>query len=415
MRYHTTALIFLVWTGLCSAQTATNDQETIRLLVQQVKDLQERVKVLESERRLGAPASSSAIEPTQPDLASAEPPSLPHELHELHGVQWRGFGEVDYKVLDQRKAELGTFGFVPGSHGNFYTGDFDLLLTSRINDKAGVLAEMVFGEEEAQTFSVDLERALFKYDHNDHLKMSFGRYHTGIGYYNIAFHSGSWLQTAADRPLIMEYATDGGLLPTQAVGISVTGTIPSGGVGLNYVAEYGSSDTIRPDINGQEEDDENNSNHFSFGLFARPAVLPGLRIGGSYYHDRISDLAAGTDVRLGQGIGNVHVVYTGHGIESLNEGFLIRHDYGNSRVFNTAAFYSQISKRWGRVRPFFRYQYINANEKSIFEDVGLRHGPSLGARFEFNDNIAFKAQLDHTLRKGLSDLNGAHLQLAFTF
>jgi hypothetical protein len=45
----------------------------------------------------------------------------------------------------------------------------------------------------------------------------------------------------------------------------------------------------------------------------------------------------------------------------------------------------------------------------------LRHGPSFGARWDFNDSIAFKTQLDHTLRKGQPDLNGLHLQLAFTF
>jgi hypothetical protein len=60
-------------------------------------------------------------------------------LHESHGIQWRGFGEVNYKVLDQREPELSTFGFVPGSAGNFYTGEFALFLTSRINDKASVL------------------------------------------------------------------------------------------------------------------------------------------------------------------------------------------------------------------------------------------------------------------------------------
>jgi hypothetical protein len=176
-------------------------------------------------------------------------------------IQWRGFGEVDYKVLNQRKPELGTYGFVSGSHGNFYTGDFDLLLTSRITDKASVLAEIVFGEEDAQKFGVDLERVLFKYDYTDHLRMSFGRYHTGIGYYNTAFHSGSWLQTTADRPLIMEFANDGGVLPTQAVGLSFTGSIPSGRLGLNYIAEYGSSDTIRPAITDNTIEDESNSNH----------------------------------------------------------------------------------------------------------------------------------------------------------
>ena len=418
----TVIAILLLTSSLGHAQDTTpSERETIQKLVQQVKELQEEVKLLESQRASDAnqgAAFQPAGVPTPADekAGNTQHESLAQELHELHGIQWRGFGEVDYKVLNQRTPELGTYGFVPGSSGNFYTGDFDLLLTSRINDKASVLSEIVFGEEDAQKFGVDLERMLFKYDYNDHLRMSFGRYHTGIGYYNTAFHSGSWLQTTADRPLIMEFANDGGPLPTQAVGVSVTGEIPSGKLGLHYVAEYGSSDTVRPDLNKTSISDENNGNNVNFGLFVRPISIPGLQVGGSIYHDQISDFTRGPSVRLGQTIANVHLVYTAHGIEFLNEGFLIRHNYEQSSiVYNMPAFYSQVSKQFGRLRPFFRYQYINANPGSLFEDIALRQGPSFGARWDFNDSIAFKTQLDHTLRKGQPDLNGLHLQLAFTF
>jgi hypothetical protein len=59
---------------------------------------------------------------------------------------------------------------------------------------------------------------------------------------------------------------------------------------------------------------------------------------------------------------------------------------------------------------------VNASaNNSLYDDVGLRYGPSFGARYDFNDYIAFKAQLDHTVRRGEPDLNGLHLQLAFTF
>jgi hypothetical protein len=416
-------VLLLLITSLAHAQDATpSEREVIQELVRQVKELQDKVKVLESQQ----PASGSSDQTESPEGAGAPPSrdpvsntqleSLSQELHQIPGIQWRGFGEVNYKVLNQRTPELGTYGFVPGSHGNFYTGDFDLLLTSRINEKASVLAEIVFGEDDAQKFGVDLERVLLKYDYNDQLRMSFGRYHTGIGYYNTAFHSGSWLQTTADRPLIMEFANDGGPLPTQAVGVSVTGEIPSRKLGLNYIAEYGSSDTIRPTLNHTGIDDENNGNHISVGLFARPDSVPGLQIGGSVYHDRISDFRTGPSVRLGQTIINAHLVYSRHGTEFLNEGFLIRHVYEHSLItYNMPAFYSQISRQFGHIRPFFRYQYINAHPGSLFADIGLRHGRSFGARYDFNDNIAFKTQLDHTLRKGQPDLNGLHLQLAFTF
>src|SRR3984893_4060023 len=319
MRYNRTAIIVVFIANLSHAQDAIpSEREMIQQLVQQVTVLQEKVKVLESQQqRADAPSTADAT-PQPPSAASpqaadnnAQPASLPQEQQEFHGIQWRGFGEVDYKVLNQRKPALGTYGFVPGSHGNFYTGAFDLLLTSRLTDKASVLGEIVFGEQDAQLFGVDLQRVLLKYDYNDHLKMSFGRYHTGIGYYNL--NSGSWLQTTADRPLIMEFANHGGLLPTQAVGLSVTGEIPSGRLGLNYIAEYGSSDTIRPDLTGSTVDDENNSNHINVGLFARPESLPGLQVGGSIYHDKISDTIHGSALKLGQTIVNAHLVYVRHG------------------------------------------------------------------------------------------------------
>lgn len=401
--------------NVCRGQTGTDaDQQTIRELAQQIKELQEKVALLESRQPPHDPNPANVENSeaaTEPPMASAL------DSHNFRGIQWRGFGEVDYKVLDQRTPEIGTFGFVPGSAGNFFVGDFDLLLTAAVTDKASVLSEIVLGEEDAQRFDVDLERVLFKYDYNDHVKASFGRYHTGIGYYNTAFHSGKWLQTTTDRPLIMEFANDGGLLPTQAVGVSVTGAIPSGSLGLNYIAEYGSSDTIRPELNRPDvEEDENNGNNINFGLFARPDWAPGLQIGGSFYHDQISDFQRGASVRLGQTIVNAHVVYTGHEIEFLSEGFLLRHDYEqNGPAYNMPAFYTQLSKKFGHIRPYFRYQYINANPASVFEDVGLRHGPSFGARYDFNPNIGFKAQLDHTLRRDLPDLNGLQLQLVFAF
>jgi hypothetical protein len=409
---------FILVAASAAAQSMdASEKETIQQLVQEVKELKAKVQALEA-KQSGSEASAPnppAAEETAPQTTT---PSFLQEAHEIHGIQWRGFGEVNYKVLDQRQPEFGQlFGFVPGSAGNFSVGDFDLLLTSRISDKASVLSEVVIGEGDAQSFDVDLERVLFKYEFNDHVKVSFGRYHTGVGYYNTAFHTGKWLQTTADRPLIMEFADDGGLLPTQAVGVSVTGEIPSHGWGLNYTAEYGSSDTIRPDINQEgAEDDENNGNHINLGAFIRPDKFPGLQIGGSFYHDRISDFDKGPSVRLGQSIVNAHVVYNGHGIEFLNEGFLIRHAYeGSLTTYNMPAFYSLVSKHIGKFRPFFRYQYINANQNSIFDDVSLRHGPSFGSRYDFTDSIGIKLQLDHTLRKNLPDLNGLQTQLVFTF
>ena len=439
-------MLLLVPASNWAQSAGSGDQATIAQLVEQIKQLQqqdrdllERIRILEAKQPQTSPVAvaDTASPPTPPQSTEQTPPpqlpsATPRDWHEVHGIQFRGFGEVDYQVLNQRQPELGTGGFVPGSAGNFYTGDFGLFLSSRLTNKASVLSEIVFEEADAQQYKVDLRRMLLKYDYNDHLKMSFGRYQTNIGYYNWAFRSAAWLQTTANRPLVMEYASNGGLLPTQAIGVSVIGAIPSGKLGLNYVAEYGSSDTIRPDLNGDGlVTDENNGNQTNVGFFATPDGLRGLQIGTSYYHDQISNNvlnasgaqvppppgSLGPSVRYGQTIVNAYAVYVAQGIEFLNEGFLIRDALvGGSLHFDTPAFYSQFSKQLGPVRPFFRYQYVNASPNNgIYDDVGLRFGPSFGARYDLNDYIAFKAQFDHTVRRGERDLNGLHLQFAFTF
>jgi hypothetical protein len=443
-RQATAFFIFACSLPLCaqdSASSSTSAPTDVSALAQQVKALQdetkelrERIKVLEGAQPAVEPSPASEAQPIAQSVPAAQAPppqELPSELHELRGIQWKGFGEADYKILNQNAPELGTYGFVPGSTGNFYSGDFDLFIHSQLSNSTSVLADLAFEETDAQQYKIDPRQILLMYNANEHLRLSFGRFQTSIGYYNRAFRSAAWLQTTADRPLVMEYASNGGILPTQGIGISATGAIPSGHIDLHYIAEYGSSDTMRPDLTGDGIlNDENNGNFVNIGLYAEPDAVPGLRIGASFYHDQISDLLILTDstmllpantpstsTRFNQTVVNGHVVYISRGIEFLNEGFLIRHSVlGGHEVFNTSVFYSQISKKWGSIRPFARYQYANASAQNpIFDDLGLREGPSFGADYIFTNYITFKAQLDHTSRRNLPDLNGLHLQMAFVF
>ncbi len=403
-----TIVVVIVLVATCLAQDPA--PQTLESLEQQVHELQQQVKALESRLDKDS-ASAAAISPVTAPVAAVEAPPK-----EDHGIHIRGFGEANYKALDQRKPELGAGGFVPGSAANFYIGSLDLLLTSAISDKARVLAEINFEEADAQTFEVDVERLLLNYDFNDRVRVSVGRYQTSIGYYNAVYHNGAWPQTTVDRPLIMEFPDHGGILPVQAIGTSFQGLLPSGQLNLNYVFEYGSSDTMRSHVDGSPGlDDENNGNQVNVGLFMRPDWVPGLQVGGSAYHDEISD-DRNLTVRYGQSILNGHLTYSAHGVEFLNEGILVRHaEERGPNVFNMPGFYTQISKQIGHIRPFFRYQYVNTNPRSALHDVLLRYGPSFGARYDFNSNIAFKLQFDHTTQKSMPDLNGVQTQVAFTF
>jgi hypothetical protein len=85
-------------------------------------------------------------------------------------------------------------------------------------------------------------------------------------------------------------------------------------------------------------------------------------------------------------------------------------------VFDTPGFYTQISKRWGSYRPYFRYQYINASSfEPIFAAVQLRAGPSVGLRYDASESVALKLQYDYTALRQQPGNNGLTLQLGFTF
>jgi hypothetical protein len=405
------ACFVLLSSTMAEGQDKPADAPTLESLQREVQQLQEQLSILQAQL---AAQPISVPPPAPPEsatvaLAGTATRERPH-------INIRGFGEVNYQALDLRQPEIAGGGFVPGSAANFYTGDFDLLLTAPLSERLNVLSEINFEETDAQHFEVDVERFLLNYDCKDWLRFSAGRYQTAIGYYNTVFMSGAWPQTMADRPLIMAFSDVGGVMPVQAIGVSLKGAIPSGKLGLNYLFEYGSSDTMRTRLDGTESiDDENNGNQVNVGIFLRPDWIPGLEVGGSFYHDNISD-DRNLSVRYGQSILNAHIVYVARGLEFLNEGVLIRHaQTGGPNLFNMPGAYTQISKEFGHVRPFFRFQYVNTNPRSALHDVRLRYGPSFGARYDFNTNVAFKLQFDHTERQPQPGLNGIQTEISFAF
>jgi hypothetical protein len=160
--------------------------------------------------------------------------------------------------------------------------------------------------------------------------------------------------------------------------------------------------------------DENNHKAVNFAIFARPEAIPGLQTGFSIYRDV---LAPANLPRIGETIIAAHAIYSGLNFEWLNEAVLLRHaPQGAPRVFDTPGFYTQISKRFGSYRPYVRYQYVNApRNEPVFSDVGLRHGPSVGLRYDLGEFVALKLQYDYTALRVGQPINALALQAGFTF
>jgi len=430
-------------------QAKNLDAQTLETLLLRIDQLEARVRQLEAERTPPAPAVASESKPQAAPAfttAQATPPAPATELaapmqgspQQDHEPEPSEHVETERMDLSKTLLRVRGFGDVtlhgdsyhpagqPGDHTAFTLGQLNLFVTSDISDKFKFLSEIVFeagpdniyGQTRgvANTFGVDVERYLLTYSYNDYFSLSAGRYHTAIGYYNTAYHHSTWLQTTTGRPLLFAFEDQGGILPIHNIGVEAYGRIPSGALGLHYVAEIGNGRESRAPILDEPVQnivDDKNHKAFNLALFARPAKVPGLQTGFSVYHDLL--VPAGQPA-VGETILAAHAVYSKTNFEWLNEALVLRHTPQGGHTFETPGFYSQISERFGAYRPYFRYQYINASSQDpIFPDVGLRAGPSAGIRYDASESVALKLQYDYTALRDQHATQGLSAQVGFTF
>lgn len=119
-----------------------------------------------------------------------------------------------------------------------------------------------------------------------------GRFHSAVGYHNTAYHHSTWLQTTTGRPFLFQFEDQGGILPIHNVGLTASGRIPPGALGLHYVAEVGNGRTSRSPLNERVQNvlDENNRKAVNFAVFARPDAVRGLQAAISTYRDLADSL-----------------------------------------------------------------------------------------------------------------------------
>jgi len=402
---------------------SNDDYKAVNRLLRRVEELEARVHELEGKQPTVAAQPAAVAQPTtspKPEsVATATDSVSQHEDSEIHAghgnhddstgsrprLQLQGFADIDYRATNQQ-----------GKTNAFALGQLDLFLSSRLSDKFSVLSELIIEAGPDNAFSFEIHRLLLQYYPNDYFNLNVGRYHTAIGYYNTAYHHGQWFQTAATRPFIFAFEGQGGILPLHNVGLSVSGRIPSGSLGLRYVAEVGNGRAVNSafDRSVQTSHDENNGKAVNFGLLMRPDWASGLQAGFSVYHDRLTpDGRPNVD----QTIMAAHAIFRNSDYEWLNEALLLRHaPAGGPQVFNTPAFYTQFARRFRAMWPYFRYQYLNVpDDDPLYGTIGRRNGPSIGLRYDLSEFAALKVQYDHTQRRRQKSLDELLLQMAFTF
>lgn len=403
----------------------SDSAEQVKALLERVKQLENRVAELEAKQAAAtvgpvAISNVSAAQRSEPQEGAAKAgPAQATETHvdqatvgqvEPHypSLQFRGFADIDFSATDQK-----------GTTSGFNLGQLDLHLASALSQKISYFGELTFNAHPTG-YTVEVERSIIRYDYNDYFKLSFGRYHTPIGYWNTAFHHGAWLETTIDRP---EFVKVGGtFIPIHFVGFLAEGHIPSGGAGLSYNVGVGNGRgeiISRPGDNG----DINDNRAWVANVFARPAKLYGLQFGGSVYRDKIT-LAGGRDFR--EWITSAHLVWTKGAPEFLAEFANVNHrQVLTNLTSNSQAFYVQMAYRlpWieKTLKPYYRFEYIHTPKSDVvFGNLNLVES-IVGLRYDISSFAAFKSEYRHASRNMLQTptfngiVNGLFLQTSFTF
>jgi hypothetical protein len=403
-----------------ASATPVSQEEINKQLLQRLQELEEQVKQLKAQ--LPPPASAPASSAEATPVAAAPPP--------VTAAPPAAEAEVVNEVAPRLKLEI--FGDVGGqsiSHDpdTFLFGSLDLFATARLSDKISTLGELLFIAENDNSISVDVERLFLRYRQNKYFTATVGRQHTWVGYYNSAYNKAEILETTTDRPFMYQFDDDGGVLPMQDVGLNLTGQIPSGKLGMNYVIEFGNGEAWGTNVEpAQSNQDANNSKAVNGGLFFRPRKYSGLQAGFSLRHDNLSIPGPS----IGETIATAHGVFNDGRYEILNEAAYIRHDEAGGLHYATNAFYTQLSRAFRAYRPYFRYQYFNSPSTdpvynyaspndfapaSATGFIGRVNGPSVGVRYNFNENAAIKFQYDRIQLRDLPTATGLTSQIAFSF
>jgi hypothetical protein len=352
--------------------------------------------------------ADSPVAPSEPSPVVAEEPD--QHTHRLGPVEFQGFSDFDYGRAWFEKQPPGG---IAGSPNSFNIGDFDLFTNTRISDHWSIVGELLVTSDFTNEFGAELDRLLFTYKANDYFQIAFGKYNTALGFYPNEFHRARYFMTATSRPIMYSDEDNGGILPVHNIGITATGKIPSGTLGLHWVAEVANGRSAsHPDVPIQNFVDENNGKAVNFALYARPQGLSGFQAGVSVYRDTMHPVNL---PGIGQTIYTGHIVYVGSRLEWLNEASLIRNDL-ESHVFHSITSYTQLSYAFGKLRPYFRYDYQNVPASDpVFAALGRESGPSFGIFRHLSNYVVLKIQYGRLGERDKPSANDLNAQLAFAF
>jgi hypothetical protein len=334
-------------------------------------------------------------------LGGAPAAAQEHQAPES-GPVFRGFlfGDVTYAASEEDVRDGFLIGQLVG-HGN-------LGLSQRLH-----LFIELSASARPNAYVFEVERAILRYDFIDAFKLSVGRYHTPVSYWNTAMHHGLWLQTSVQRPELVRIG--GVFLPVHFIGVLAEGVVSSSLLTFGYEAGVGNG---RDALIGRGGDagDVNATRAAVLAARVRPAWPFGLQVGGSVYLDRVAIDAGPFDER----ITSAHVVWDRGAPELIAEYANVRHEPAMGGTATSSDGYyihggMRLPGGLSALKPYARYERVDVPAPDpVFEPLMDDYRAALlGIRWDFETLAAAKLEGRRERFAAGDWQHSIYLQLAF--
>ncbi|HEB27064.1 MAG TPA: hypothetical protein ENI05_04730 [Porticoccus sp.] len=341
-------------------------------------------------------------------------------------VNVHAFGEARY------------YSETPSEKNDVVAGQQGLHLTAALTDRISGFGEfsLTFKESDVHT---DVERMIVRYDFSDYLKLSLGRYHTPIGFWNATYHHGAWLQTTISRPTLMKFGSQ--IVPIHFEGVLAEGNLPVNGFNLGYRVGTGTGihNNITVDDNSGHHGETDGDDAFTLQLYTRPSFIRGMEYGLSYYSDTVNIESEeihddepidehidgleldhhGIDRDIKEKTFGLHFALEQESIEIISELIYWEHEYDNGAQGNNygSGFYIQAARqmegRFEAFKPYVRLDKINADHDDIlFAKDQSFESVTLGVRYDLTHSTALKVEYRNEQSGDKDRLNSLVLQLS---
>ena len=318
-----------------------------------------------------------------------------------------------------------------GTTNAFSAPRLELFLTST-QGKLAFLAETMFEVGDVNEFGIDMERIEIGYLFSDKFRLRVGRFHTAIGYYNDAYHHGRYFQMTVDRPTMVRFEDEGGLIPAHSVGVHGDGRLPLGGAGnLRYDAEVTNGRGSNPGMVDNLDRSQQRQD-------VQPALA--LRTGCDRRsgHRRQRDLRrhrGGSRTRRGrcrcvsirEVIFGGHIAYLENRIHVIGEYLFIQHHNDSaSWTGNTQSAFLELGYDAGIFGPYVRGEIARFPadtatndpffaQNALFLTRGSSKSGVVGVKSLLSDYLALKLEGEFVSRDEGGSIRSVAAQCAFAF